>query len=97
MNDMNYSTREPAYDSSAARQTVSLTINADLFARIKALGINASRVAEEALARELERHRAEQLKRDIKQDVEAMSAYVARHGSFADLARAHYASKRDRK
>jgi post-segregation antitoxin (ccd killing protein) len=91
---MRYSVREPAYDGSAARQTVSLTINADLFARIKALGINASRVAEEALARELERHRAEQLQRDIKQDVVAMNAYVAQHGSFADLARAHYRKRR---
>jgi antitoxin CcdA len=97
MSSMNYSVREPAFDSSAPRQTVSLTINADLFARIKALGVNASRVAEEALARELERHRAEQLKRDIKCDVDAMNSYVARHGSFADLARAHYGKKRDRK
>jgi antitoxin CcdA len=97
MSRMNYSVREPAYDSSAARQTVSLTINADLFARIKAIGINASRVAEEALARELERHRAEQLKRDIKSDVAAMNAYVAQHGSFTDMARAHYGKKRDRK
>jgi antitoxin CcdA len=97
MSNMTFSVREPAYDSSAARQTVSLTINADLFARIKALGINASRVAEEALARELERHRAEQLKRDIRQDVDAMNAFVAQHGSFADMARAHYGKKRGRK
>ncbi len=90
MSSMNFSVREPAYDPSAARQTVSLTINADLFARIKALGINASRVAEEALARELERHRAEQLKHDVKRDVEGMNDYVAKHGSFTDMVRAHY-------
>jgi antitoxin CcdA len=90
-----YCVRKPPYDTSAARQTVSLTINADLFARIKAIGVNASRIAEDALAKELERHRAEQLTRDIRCDVNAMSAYVAKNGSFAEMARAHYAAERD--
>jgi post-segregation antitoxin (ccd killing protein) len=44
--------REAGYVVDAARQTVSLTINSGLFARVKALGINASRVAEQALARQ---------------------------------------------
>jgi post-segregation antitoxin (ccd killing protein) len=51
------SAREPAFLAEAPKQTVSLTINSDLIARIKSLGINASRVAETALAAELERHR----------------------------------------
>jgi post-segregation antitoxin (ccd killing protein) len=36
----------PLFDSRARKQTVSLTVNSDLYARTRALGINASRVAE---------------------------------------------------
>ena len=85
--------REPAFAADAPRQTVSLTINADLFARVKALGVNASRIAEEALAAELARLRLEQLRAEATADVQAEDAYIARHGSFADMARQHYGRK----
>ena len=42
--------RERPYDPKAAKQTVSITLNSDLYAKVKSLGINASKVAEEALA-----------------------------------------------
>ena len=42
--------KEPLFDESAARRTVSLTLNSDLYARAKEAGINVSRVAEQALA-----------------------------------------------
>lgn len=84
------SVREPAYRPDAPRHTVSLTINSDLFARAKALGVNASRIAEEALAQELERRRATEIQAEVRADVTAINAYEAMHGSFAELAREHY-------
>src|SRR5690606_11847938 len=51
--------RDSTYDHSARKRTVSLTLNGDLYAKAKELGINASRVAEEALAAELTRVLAE--------------------------------------
>jgi antitoxin CcdA len=84
------SVREPAYAADAPKQTVSLTINSDLFARVKALGINASRVAEEALAQELNRQRRAEIETAARADIAAIDAYEQKHGSFADHVRAHY-------
>jgi post-segregation antitoxin (ccd killing protein) len=49
----------PLFDSRARKQTVSLTMNSDLYARTRALGINASRVADAALAQALREKQAE--------------------------------------
>jgi post-segregation antitoxin (ccd killing protein) len=84
------SVREPAYAADAPKQTVSLTINSDLFARAKSLGINASRIAEEALAQELDRLRRAEIEGQVRNDIAAINAYEAEHGSFADHIRAHY-------
>jgi antitoxin CcdA len=78
------------YDERAGRQTVSLTINRDLYAQTKALGINASRVAEKALGEELQRQRAAQLAAEVQRDLTAYNAFVDKHGSFAQLAREQY-------
>jgi post-segregation antitoxin (ccd killing protein) len=85
-----FEVREPLFVADAPRQTVSLTINSDLFARAKSLGINASRIAEEALVRELERRRAAALTAEIQADVAATDELVEKHGSFAAMVRAHY-------
>lgn len=37
-----------SFDREAPKQTVSLTINSDLYAQAKRLGMNASKIAEEA-------------------------------------------------
>jgi post-segregation antitoxin (ccd killing protein) len=87
------SVREPAYRVDAPRQTVSLTINSDLFTRVKSLGINASRVAEEALARELETRRRSEIEAEVRADIAAANAYEARHGSFSEMVREHYRDK----
>jgi post-segregation antitoxin (ccd killing protein) len=84
-----HSIREPAYAADAPKQTVSLTINSDLFARVKSLGINASRVAEEALAQELERQRRTAILAEVEADVQAVDAYIATHGHFAEQIREH--------
>ena len=80
----------PPHDINAAKQTVSLTINSDLYAQAKKLGINASQVAEEALIQQVARRKAEQLQVEIRQDLEAASSYVAKHGLFAEMVREHY-------
>jgi post-segregation antitoxin (ccd killing protein) len=67
-----------------------LTINSDLYAQAKKLGINASQVAEEALIEHVARRKAEQLQREVRQDLEAASSYIAKHGSFAEIVRQHY-------
>lgn len=82
--------REPAYSAEAPRQTVSLTINSDLFARIKALGLNASRIAEEALARELENQRRAHILAEVESDLRAVDEYARTHGHHGELVRQHY-------
>lgn len=84
------SVRSPRHDVKAAKRTVSLTINSDLYAQAKELGINASQIAENALAAEVERRRSELLRAEIVQDLEAVSGYEAKHGSFAEMVREHY-------
>jgi antitoxin CcdA len=87
--------RATPYDLTATKQTVSLTLNSDLYAQAKRLGINTSHIAEEALAREVARRQAEQLKTEIRQDLEALDAYESRHGSFAEMVREHYNARED--
>lgn len=82
--------RTSFYDSKAPKQTVSLTLNSDLYAQAKRCGINASQIAEEALAQEIARRRAEQLKAEVRQDIEALDAYESEHGSFPEMVREHY-------
>ena len=82
--------RKPSHAAAAAKQTVSLTINSDLYARAKRLRINASKIAEQALAAEVSRRMAEEAKAEIQRDLEASDAYAAKHGSFADLVNEHY-------
>jgi post-segregation antitoxin (ccd killing protein) len=73
----------PLFDQTARRQTVSLTVNSDLYAKTRAVGINASRVAEAALAHALREKQAELLRADIARDMTALAEYVAAHGDPA--------------
>ena len=82
--------RSAPYNLKAIKQTVSLTINSDLYAQARSFGINASQVAEEALAYQVSQRRAEQLKAEIQQDLAALEDYEAKHGSFVRMAREHY-------
>lgn len=72
------------------KQTVSLTITSALITRAKALRINASQVAEAALALEVARIEAERAKVEVDQDLAACNAYTEQHGSFAAMVREHY-------
>ena len=79
--------RKPLYDPSARKKAVSMTINEDLYATARRLGLNASRVAEKALGEEVARVNAEQIRREIREEIRAYDAYVAAHGSCYDLMR----------
>jgi antitoxin CcdA len=82
--------RDPLFEPKAPKQTVSITLNSDLYAKAKSLGINASKVAEEALAHEYSARRSEALRAEIRDELAALERYEAQHGSFPELVRAHY-------
>ena len=86
--------RNSLYDPGARKRTVSLTLNADLYAKAKSSGINLSRVAEKALAQALARRLTEQAKADIKRDLQELNAFVDTNGSFGEMVREHYAALR---
>jgi hypothetical protein len=67
-------------DVQAAQQTVS----SNPHGQAEQFGSDAAE--EEALAR----RKTEQLKAEIRQDLEAVNSYTAKHGSFAEMVRRHY-------
>lgn len=66
--------RKPMFEPGSKKRTVSLTFNADLFAKAKAEGINTSRVAEEALAQALKARLSEKERVAIEKDMAAYNA-----------------------
>ena len=87
--------RKPVFDQNAKKRTVSLTLNSDLYAKSKAEGINASQVAEEALAQALKARFVEKLRAEITQDLAACNAYIEKHGSPAEMLREYLAERDD--
>lgn len=87
--------RHSPYDPAARKRTVSLTLNGDLYAKAKAQGINASQVAEAALAEALAASISEKVRAEISQDLAAYNAYVDQHGSPAEMLRDHLADRDD--
>ena len=82
--------KDPNFDPNAPKQTVSVTLNSDLYAKAKSVGINASKVAEQAIADEYAKRRREALLAELRQDLAAVERYEEQHGSFPELVRAHY-------
>jgi antitoxin CcdA len=82
--------RSQGYDTKAPKQTVSVTLNSDLYAKAKQLGINASQVAELAIAQEYATRRAKELRVELAREFAAIEKYVEEHGCFSEMARAHY-------
>jgi post-segregation antitoxin (ccd killing protein) len=82
--------RDLNFDPNAPKQTVSITLNSDLYAKAKSVGINASKVAEQAIADEYAKRRKEALLKELRQDLAAVECYEEQHGSFPELVRAHY-------
>jgi post-segregation antitoxin (ccd killing protein) len=82
--------RAPEYDAKSPKQTVSITLNSDLYAKAKGLAINVSRVAEEAIAQEYASRRAKELRAELQRELLAIEKYEEDHGSFAEMVRAYY-------
>ena len=82
--------RNPLFESKAAKQTVSITLNSDLYAKAKSVGINTSKVAEEALATKYTELCSEALIAELRRGLAAVDSYAEQHGSFAELVRKHY-------
>jgi antitoxin CcdA len=86
---------KPLFDAAAKKRTVSLTLNSDLYAKAKAEGINASQVAEVALAEALAAQVALTAKIEIQHDLHAYNVYVEKHGSPAEMLQTHLAEDDD--
>jgi len=82
--------RDPLFDPKAAKQTVSITLNSDLYSKAKSVGINTSKVAEEAVAAKYAELSSEALIADLRRGLAAVDSYAEQHGSFAELVRHHY-------
>ena len=76
--------RDTSYELRAAKQTVSVTLNSDLYAQARSFEINTSRVAEEALAYAVGRKIAEQTRREVEVDVAFCNAWAERHRAALD-------------
>ena len=87
--------RKLMFDPSSKKRTVSLTLNADLYAKAKAEGINASQVAEEALAQALKRRLLDKARAEIEKDMVACNAYIEKHGSPAEMLHDYLAERDD--
>jgi post-segregation antitoxin (ccd killing protein) len=82
--------RDPLFNPKAPKQTVSITLNSDLYAKAKSAGINTSKVAEEALASTYAELHAQAIRAELERGLSAVENYADQHGSFADLVREHY-------
>jgi post-segregation antitoxin (ccd killing protein) len=72
-----------------------LQLDSQLLADAEAAGIDAQVVAARAIRRALEVRDRERIKAEIAQDIAACDAYVAQHGSFAEMMRRFYAQREE--
>jgi antitoxin CcdA len=84
--------RTPLYDPNARKKTVSVTINANLWDKARAAGLNLSEIAETAIGTAFVARAKATIQAEIERDLEAYNAFVEEHGSFADAVREHYAA-----
>jgi post-segregation antitoxin (ccd killing protein) len=84
--------RAPLYDPHAPKQTVSLTLNSDLYAKARSFDINASRVAEEALAYAVREKVAAQIRREVAEDIAYWDAFEEQHRAEFDAMQAYFES-----
>lgn len=74
--------RPALYNARAAKMTVSVTLNADLYAKARRAGLDTSKIAERALAAAL----AGELDLEAREDLEALNRHVAEQAVIADWA-----------
>ncbi len=69
-----------AYESTAAKKPVNLTVNSDLLRQAKELKVNVSQVLEVALASQVKRLREAQWLEDNKEAIDAYNRHVEENG-----------------
>jgi post-segregation antitoxin (ccd killing protein) len=84
--------RVPLFDQAAPRRTVSLALNADLYARVQAAGLNVEALTERALEEALRAQEREHILKDIAIERAQLAAYVAEHGNPAEQWREAFGS-----
>ena len=72
------------YDANARKRPVNLSVNEDLVAKARALGINVSALLEERLAEEVVLRQRETFRREAELVAEALNEVHARYGSPID-------------
>ncbi|MBO6539755.1 MAG: type II toxin-antitoxin system CcdA family antitoxin [Rhizobiaceae bacterium] len=63
-----------------ARKSVNLSLNKELLAEAKELGINMSRIAEESIAQAVSAEKSRRWKEENREAIESSNAYVEKHG-----------------
>ena len=69
-----------AYESTAAKKPVNLSVNSDLLRQAKELKVNVSQVLEVALASQVKRLREAQWLEDNKEAIDAYNRHVEENG-----------------
>jgi post-segregation antitoxin (ccd killing protein) len=73
----------------------SLAIDADLLARAEAAGLDAGALAARAIRRALDERERGRIREEIRRELEWYNAFVAEHGSFADIMREEFGGEHD--
>ena len=63
-----------------ARKSVNLSLNKELLAEAKELGINMSRIAEESIAQAVSAEKSRRWKDENREAIESSNAFVEKHG-----------------
>lgn len=72
------------FDPSAPKKATNLSINSDLLAQAKALGINLSQTLEGSLEELIKRERRKQWRKENRAAIEAYNRRIERDGVFSD-------------
>ena len=72
------------HDLSAPKKATNLTVNSDLLAQAKALGINLSQVLEQSLIQEVKKRKAETWLRENQAAIQSYNQDVLGLGLFSD-------------
>lgn len=73
-----------AYDGAAPKRPINLSLNEDLIAKAKALGINISAAAEAGVAHVVAEAERRRIEAQAEAAMQAWNDYGTRHGSIAD-------------
>lgn len=79
--------RTPFYDTRSPRKASNLSVNADLMAQARELGLNVSALLEERLAEAVREARREAWLAENRQAIDEYNERIAKRGSFGDRSR----------